>query len=85
MCCDWYYLAFLQENPVRNGVHELTNGMNGSATVEINDSDEPVKPEQQSTEGRRELALDLRCFMNRAPVTVRWELIWVIHYDDMHI
>lgn len=63
----------LQENPVRNGVHELTNGMNGSATVEINDSDEPVKTEQQSVEGRRELALDLRCFMNRAPVTVRAE------------
>lgn len=55
--------------------------MNGSATVEIKVSDEPVKTEEQSAEGRRELALDLRYFMNRAPVTVRWVMIWYVRHD----
>ena len=73
----------LQENPVTTGVHESTNGINASATVEINDSDGPVKTEEQSAKGRRELALDLRCFMNRAPVTVRWVMIWYVHHHSI--
>lgn len=75
---------FLQENPVATGVNESTNGINASTTVEINDFDEPVKTEEQFVKGRKELALDLRCFMNRAPITVRWVMIWYVHHDSIH-
>ena len=58
-----------QEHPATNGVHAASNG---SANKEIQESSDSAKPElKQVTSHKRELALDLRYYMNRAPVTVR--------------
>lgn len=53
-----------------NGVHEANNKTNGSANKEIQESNDSAKSEQQDSSHKRELALDLRYYMNRAPVTV---------------
>ncbi|XP_024384497.1 chloride channel protein CLC-d [Physcomitrium patens] len=63
----------LQEHPTTNGVHEASNGTNDSKNKEIQESSESTKPEHQVSVHKRELALDLRYYMNRAPVTVRAE------------
>lgn len=59
-----------QEHPMTNGVHEANNIANGSANKEIQESSDSAKSEQQVSNHKRELALDLRYYMNRAPVTV---------------
>lgn len=60
----------IQEHPMTNGngVHEASNG-NGKEIVESNDANNVEH--QQASHPKRELALDLRYYMNRAPVTVR--------------
>ena len=59
-----------QEHPETNGVHEADNKANGSTNNEIQESAESAKSQQQDSNRGRELALDLRYYMNRAPVTV---------------
>lgn len=54
------------------GITNEANKSNGSVNKEIQESDS-AKTEQQVSLHRRELALDLRYYMNRAPVTVRSE------------
>lgn len=52
-------------------MHEA-NKCNGSANTEIPETSESAKTEEQASLHKRELALDLRFYMNRAPVTVSW-------------
>ncbi|KAG0610052.1 hypothetical protein M758_7G035300 [Ceratodon purpureus] len=65
--------AILQEHPVTNGVHEANSKENGSANKEIQEGSDSAKSGQQVSIHKRERALDLRHYMNRAPVTVRAE------------
>lgn len=62
-----YLSCCTQEHPTTD--HEA-NKSNCSPNEEILESSNSAKSEQQASLPKRELALDLRYYMNRAPVTV---------------
>lgn len=63
----------LQEAPVTNGMNGVTK-VQCEANGEVQDTESRSDP--QSAAWKKELALDLRPFMNRAPLTVWFLILW---------